>query len=42
MLGKLAHAQYLYAGFRDLVIVLNRAAAHADRTDEDAVFIHNR
>src|SRR5262245_34023800 len=42
MLGKLAHAEHLYAGFGDRVIVLDRAAAYPNGADENPILIHDR
>src|SRR5262249_47860536 len=39
MLWQLAHADHLHACFRHRVVVLDRAAAHADGADEHAVLV---
>src|SRR5262245_37594317 len=42
MFRKLAYAKHLYAGFRDRVIVLDRAAAHSYGPNENPILIDDR
>ena len=42
MFRKLAYAKHLYAGFRDHVIVLDRAAAYPYRPNQNPILIDDR
>jgi hypothetical protein len=42
MFRKLAHAEHLHAGFRDRVIVLDRAATYPNGPNENPILIDDR
>jgi hypothetical protein len=42
MFRKLAHAEHLYAGFRDRVVVLDRATTYPYGPNENPILIHDR